>query len=293
LALLFSLITFIRFFFKEQQKALLRSNSLNIEIYKQKNDLERSQNILLSIMQDIEKEKLQTKKLNELLLNKNKEMEQFIYTVSHDLKSPLVTIGAFTQKLISEISNTLTEKQSHRLNRILQNVNNMEAVLTDLLDLSRIVQQSISTTNVNLKTVVDQQYIVLEESIREANATINVADFLHDMNANERLLSEAILNLLSNSLRYREPSINLVINISTSQTDSFTTIHVQDNGIGIDPKYHDLIFKIFEKLSTTVGTGVGLTIVKTIMDKHKGQVTLESQLGEGCCFSLAFPNDPK
>jgi signal transduction histidine kinase len=111
------------------------------------------------------------------------------------------------------------------------------------------------------------------------------------INANPRLFSEAVLNVLSNAIKYREPTRKLFIDIFTTQAPTSTTIHIKDNGIGLDPKYHELIFEIFERLSTGEGSGVGLTIVKTIMQKHKGQVTLESKLDQGCCFSLTFPNN--
>ncbi|TWX73615.1 sensor histidine kinase [Colwellia sp. C1TZA3] len=290
IALLLTLVAIVRFFFKKQQEALELSNALNVNMESHEIDMARSQTILLSVMQDVEKEKRQATALNEQLINKNTQMEQFIYTVSHDLKSPLVTIGAFTQKLQAELTDTLTEKQTHRLNRIIQNVDNMELLLADLLDLSRIVQQTITSANVNVKSAVDQQCAALEEAISEANATVNMAENLHTVDANERLLSEGILNLLSNALGYRELSRPLIIEIFTTQTSLSTTIHVKDNGIGIDPKYHKIIFGLFERLSATKGTGVGLKIVETIMQKHKGKALVDSKLGEGCCFSLEFPN---
>jgi signal transduction histidine kinase len=290
IALLITLATIVRFFFKEQQEKLNKSTILNNEMETQKIEMTRSQSALVSIMKDLKKEKRQANMLNEKLSNKNKEMEQFIYTVSHDLKSPLVTISAFTQKLKSELTATLTEKQSYRLTRIIQNVKNMEDLLTDLLDLSRIVQQKITISQINVKTVIEEQCTILEESINESNATINIAENLQTVCANKRLLGEALLNLLSNAIRYREPSVPLIVDISTKSTPSSTIINVTDNGIGIDPKYHELIFAIFERLSTIEGSGVGLTIVKTIMDKHKGQVRIDSALGDGTCFCLEFPN---
>ncbi|MBU2924638.1 ATP-binding protein [Colwellia sp. 1_MG-2023] len=290
IALLITLVAIVRFFFKEQQHKLNKSNALNIKMETQKTEMTRSQATLVSIMKDLKKEKQQANTLNKKLINKNKEMEQFIYTVSHDLKSPLVTISAFTQQLKSELLSTLTEKQVHRLTRIIENVKNMESLLTDLLDLSRIVQQTIAISQVNVQTIIEEQCRVLEEAINESNATINITDNLNTVDANPRLFGEALLNLLSNAIRYRNPSVPLVIDIYTQQTLSSTTICVKDNGIGIDPKYHELVFAIFERLSTTDGSGVGLTIVKTIMDKHKGKVLIESTLGSGSCFCLEFPN---
>jgi len=283
-------VAIIRFFFKKQQEALELSKALNVKMESNEIDMARSQTILLSVMQDVEKEKRQATTLNKKLINKNKQMEQFIYTVSHDLKSPLVTIAAFSQKLQTELVDTLTEKQSYRLSRIIQNADNMELLLADLLDLSRIVQQAITTANVNVNLVIEQQCLALEAAIAEASARINIAKNLDTVSANERLLSEGILNLLSNALRYLDPARPLIIEIFTTKTSTATTLHIKDNGIGIDPKYHKIIFGLFERLSTIKGSGVGLTIVKTIMDKHNGRVLVDSQLGEGCCFSLEFPN---
>ncbi|WP_077339157.1 sensor histidine kinase [Pseudocolwellia agarivorans] len=290
-ALMMTLMTLVHFWLKTQQAALIKSNALNTKLKNNKTEIERSQKILLNAMQDIENEKQAASQLNEQLLNKNKEMEQFIYTVSHDLKSPLVTIGGFTNNLATELSEQLTEKQQYRFSRIIENVNNMETLLGDLLELSKIVQQAITLNDVDVKKVLNEQFLVLENPIIESKAVINVADNLHTIKANYRLFSEVILNLLSNAFKYRIPMQQLVIDIYTTQTETTTTLHIKDNGIGIDAKYHDLVFGIFERLSTKDGTGVGLTIVRTIMDKHKGKVSLESTLGEGCCFSVAFPNN--
>ncbi len=289
-ALFVTLFIMMRYYFRDQQKALSASKNLNLNLQENKKNFQRSQRILISVMKDVEKEKHEASRLNEQLSTKNKEMEQFIYTVSHDLKSPLVTIGSFAKNLMTELSEVINEKQQHRFNRIISNVENMEALLTDLLDLSKIVQQEITISEVNVKQVVDAQCLVLENDLEESNAIINVADNIVDINANERLLSEAILNLLSNAIRYRDPDRQLVVDIYSSESESCTTLHVKDNGVGIDAKYHELIFRIFERLSTHEGTGVGLTIVRTIMDKHHGKILLESSLGQGACFSLTFPN---
>lgn len=290
-ALLVTLIAIVHFWFKDQREALIKSKALNKKLKNNKLDIERSQKVLLNVMQDIENEKQAASLLNEQLRNKNKEMEQFIYTVSHDLKSPLVTIGGFSNNLATELSAQLTEKQQYRFKRIIENVNNMETLLGDLLELSKIVQQPVTMDDIDVNKVVEEQLLVLENLIIESKATIHIAEDLHSINANYRLFSEVVLNLLSNTFKYRDPAKQLIVDIHTTQTKTATTLHIKDNGTGIDPKYHKLVFGIFERLSTKEGTGVGLTIVRTIMDKHKGKVSLESTLGEGCCFSVTFPNN--
>jgi len=98
-------------------------------------------------------------------------------------------------------------------------------------------------------------------------------------------------NLVSNAINYRSKEKPLKIHISSSKTSTHTILCVKDNGIGIDKKYHDLVFRIFEHLDSNLGTGVGLTIVKSVLEKHGGRVRLESELGNGCAFHLEFPND--
>ena len=291
IALFITLIAIIRYFFLEQHKALEESERLNSQMEQHKTDILRSQSVLLSVMEDVEQEKQQTLALNHKLQNKNKEMEQFIYTVSHDLKSPLVTINGFSNLLKKELADTLTEKQAHRLNRISENVEKMEDLLTDLLDLSKIVQQEVTKTKLALGEIIEAQCQLLENEIHESGAQLNIAKNLHDIFANERLLAQCLSNLISNAIRYREVTRPLIIDISTSTNENSTMLHIQDNGIGIDPKYHELVFAIFERLESTVGTGVGLTIVATIMEKHHGHITINSNVNEGCCFTLEFPNE--
>ena len=157
LLLIFTIFLMIRSLFKEQRGALENSKKLNAELKENKVRIECSQIVLLNVMKDVESEKQEASRLNKELVSKNNEMEQFIYTVSHDLKSPLVTISGFANKLSTELADTLTERQTHRLNRIMENINNMEHLLADLLELSKIVQQPIVISKVDLKQIILEQ----------------------------------------------------------------------------------------------------------------------------------------
>lgn len=274
---------------RHKQRALANSESTNALLQGNQEKLEHSQRIMHSVMKDMEQEKQQTFIVNEKLKVKNLEMEQFIYTVSHDLRSPLITISGFTKKLYSQLQAHLSEKQSYHFTRIIDSVKNMESLLSDLLDLSKLVQQDIVKTSVDTERVVTQQCLDLEKTLLEQKVSLDIRPPLLVIHANERLLTEAVLNLLTNAIKYKDPTRALVITIFTSESDSATHLHVQDNGSGIDPKYHQLVFKIFERLSESKGTGVGLTIVKTVMDKHDGTVSLVSEVGKGSEFTLSFP----
>ena len=284
------------FIYLLQRKNINEIKEANTALKMQQSELKKSKVMLLSLMQDLTDEKdaatqlsKDLKNANNNLKRKNDEMEEFIYTVSHDLKAPLVTIGGYANKLNSELSNILNEKQQHRLNRIQMNVEHMESLLRDLLQLSRVIKQKLEKKQVNVTAVVDGQIEALGDQILQAEATVDVNTPLQTIYANERLLSQCVINLLTNAIKYRDPERALIIKISTKIEGDTVCLAVEDNGLGIEPKYQKRIFRIFERLEHGEGTGVGLTIVKKIMDKHNGRVALISEKGRGSQFQLIFP----
>ena len=248
--------------------------------------------ILASVVDITERKNTQLKleKVNSQLKSKNQEMEQFIYTVSHDLKSPLVTIGGFTKKLSDTLNKKIDEKQQHQLQRITANVNHMEGLLNDLLQLSRVIRQGIEPVEIDTKKLVKDVFYTLESEISSSQASIVLHEPLLPIFGNQRLAFQCMQNLISNAIQYRDKNRLLKITISTTAKNNCIALNVQDNGIGIAEKYHNLIFNIFERLDVGEGTGVGLAIVKTIMEKHSGKIELESEPGRGSTFSLYFPH---
>ncbi len=247
--------------------------------------------VVASIVDITERKRAQSvlEDTNRKLQTKNQEMEQFIYTVSHDLKSPLVTIGGFAKLLSTSLEEMgATDKQLHQLKRIQANVNHMENLLGDLLQLSRVIRQGLDIEVVDVNALVDSVLSTFEAQIEELNATIVIQPAMPAIHANSRLLGQCVQNLISNALQYREPQRPLEIRIYASETATHVRLHVQDNGIGIEASYHEQIFRIFERLDVGEGTGVGLSIVKTIMDRHSAQVILTSTPGEGSTFTLEF-----
>lgn len=231
--------------------------------------------------------------INNQLKKKNQEMEQFIYAVSHDLKSPLVTISGYTRLLQKNLQSSLNEKQQRQLNRIDANINHMETLLNDLLQLSRVTHQDIERDFIDSKGLIDSVLDTMEGPIAEARATVNILEPLPALYGNERLIAQSVQNLIDNGLQYRHPDRDPNLEISVVEQDEFTVIIVEDNGIGIEPKYFNQIFRIFERLSTGRGTGVGLAIVKTIVEKHHGAVNVESTPDVGSKFLLYFPKPPQ
>ncbi len=231
--------------------------------------------------------------INKELEQRNFEMEQFLYTVSHDLKSPLVTIGGFADRLQKTITEQLSEKQKHQLQRIRANVINMDAILNDLLELSRVFKSDISKQWIDAQKLVGNVLSALEGDIERHHAAIQIHTPLHDIYVNERLASQCIQNVIANAIKYRDPARQPHIFIRTEEDEHQIKLIIQDNGLGIEPRHQERIFRIFERLEIGEGNGIGLTIVKTVMDKHDGTVTLRSTPGKGSIFTLNFPAPDK
>lgn len=229
--------------------------------------------------------------LNQELSRKNREMEQFIYTVSHDLKAPLVTIAGFANRLLHAKDLQLPVNHQHKLERIIVNVKAMDALLQDLLHLSRVIKRDLEKTQVDVGVSLDHVFSSLEGMIGKSQAYIDVRRPLAPVYAQESLLFQCLQNIISNAIKYASSGVTPRIKIESVQPDGYAGISISDNGIGIAEHHHQRIFNVFERLDPDAceGTGVGLSIVKTIMDKHNGKIELASTLGEGTTFTLLFP----
>lgn len=253
------------------------------------------ENYIISSIIDIS-ERLQQqralKNLNVELRRKNQEMEQFIYAVSHDLKAPLVTIAGFANRLKNAEDLHLLDDHRHKLDRILANVRSMESLLQDLLHLSRIIKRDLEKapvdTNATLQHVLDS----LEGDIKKSGAVIQVEGTLPQLYAQESLLFQCIQNVISNALKYCRPDVSPLITISAASETGHSGVCIRDNGIGIAEHHQERIFHVFERLNpeSAEGSGVGLSIVKTIMEKHSGKIVLESTVGQGTSFIMLFPD---
>lgn len=254
----------------------------------------KNRSYIIASIVDISESVNQQKALNlfnRQLTEKNREMEQFIYTVSHDLRSPLVTIEAFARKLASELEGSLTEKQAHRLSRIQANVAHMEQLLTDLLSLSRVIKRELEARELDTSKQVAKLLNTLEAEMAEVDAEVVVEEPLSPIRANDSLFYQCLQNLVVNAIRYRDTQRKLRIRIATVHKNDMTGLVVEDNGVGIDPRYHAKIFGIFERLEEgSGGTGVGLAIVNAVVDKHNGKIELASEVGSGSRFTLYFPD---
>lgn len=253
---------------------------------------------VISSIVDISGRKIQQAKLNALneeLMRKNQEMEQFIYTVSHDLKAPLVTIAGFATRLRNTPDIVFPDKQIHQIDRILVNVKAMETLLQDLLHLSRIIKRDLEKSWVNAQEAIEKVLNTLEGHIADTGAEITIESSLADIYAQESLLLQCLQNLLSNALKYTQPGKKPRVCITSVVEAQASGFRIKDQGVGIAPQHQERVFNVFERLNpqTCEGTGVGLSIVKAIMEKHSGRVSMSSTEGVGTEFVLLFPYPPQ
>ena len=282
--------------YKKHKANLSKKLELNESLVSRERALVSSKKVLISLMEDLSQEKNATIKLsknfesvNQKLKIKNSDMEQFIYTISHDLKAPLVTISSFSETLYQQLKSSLDEKQDHKFIRIKENVRDMQGLLSDLLEISRVMNQDLEKSSIDTSELLACQLVGLQELIEQSEAKIVIKEPILEVFGNSRLIGLCITNLVSNAIRHRDLERELVIEISTEMSSDGVKLNIKDNGLGIEEKDFKRIFKVFERLSEREGSGVGLAIVKAVIDKHDGIIQLDSTLGKGSTFSLTFP----
>jgi signal transduction histidine kinase len=227
------------------------------------------------------------------LEKKINDLDNFIYTASHDLKAPISNIEALITALPDEISNeTRNKKGFHEIMDLIKSsIDRFKYTIQDLTDIAR-VQKTISEdiTDVDIKAVVEDVKALLKRHIDETNATINLdISECPSIKYSLRDLRSVLYNLISNAIKYRQSGKEPVINIITKSFDHEIHLIVQDNGLGIPHDKIGQIFSMFKRFHDHVeGTGVGLYIVKRIIDNNGGRIFVESEVGFGTEFRIIF-----
>ncbi len=243
---------------------------------------------------DITNEKVNEEVLTQYIENlrrSNSELEQFAYVASHDLQEPLRKIRNFSELLSARAEGHLPQELEKFLTPIVSSATRMQALVQDLLAFSRIAREGPDVAPVDLHVLVEQVKSSLESTITESQATL-IIDPLPTIEGNATQIEQLFQNLIANSLKYhgdRAPRIT----ITATRHDTYWQFAISDNGIGIDPQYADRIFVIFQRLHTKQaydGTGIGLAICKKIVERHEGQIWVESTPNEGSTFFFTLPN---
>lgn len=235
----------------------------------------------------MDEELIHRKKLIEELETKNSELERFTYTVSHDLRSPLVTIKGFLGYLERNARNGNMEGFQSDMNRISIAADKMDILLKDLLELSRIGRIINTPEKLSFEPLVQDAVEIVHGRLEKHNVTLQIHPNLPAVYGDRSRLIEVLQNLIDNAAKYMGSQHDPVIEVGTrGQDESGAFIFfVRDNGMGIDPIYHDRIFRLFDKLDVnTEGAGVGLALVKRIVEVHGGRIWVESEAGKGSTF---------
>ena len=236
----------------------------------------------------------------------NEQLKQFTYAASHDLQEPLRKISFFLDRLLGSLGTSISEENKNTAERILKTTERMRNLIDDLLHYSNSTFGAVTFEDIDLTVIAKEVLDDMEATILEKNALINLKH-LPVIHGDPRQLKQLFQNIISNALKYQKitntPEILIAAEVvkreaivATSNEernqDKFYKICIQDNGIGFEQEYADRIFKLFQRLHSKQeyeGTGIGLALVKKVVENHNGFITVESQPDLGTTFNIYFP----
>ena len=272
------------------QHEMNEREKIELEIKTKVDELERSERASLNIMEDLNETVNTLKIVERKLAEKNRELEEYTYTVSHDLKSPLVTIQGFSDLLAQNYGDKLDDKGRHYIDRINQGSDRLNHLVSDLLELSRAGRKTQSFEMHDFNSILATSLESLQGKISQAGVKVTHPNDFPRIYGDDMRLSQVLNNLIVNAVNYMGEQKNPEIHIGWEDRGKRHAFHIRDNGIGIKEEDMDRIFKIFERASDTAkGTGIGLSIVRKIVETHGGELTVESEFGKGSTFTFTIP----
>jgi PAS domain S-box-containing protein len=230
-------------------------------------------------------------KLLKELSQRNKEMEEFVYSISHDLKTPLATILGYLEMLESMQEVTLGETQRKYINRIEVAARRMVHLIDDLLLLSRAGKVYTPSELVNIGSIVDEVFNQLALKAKQHKVQFKRSPNMPELFTDRMRLSQVFTNLVDNAIKYSRSDAKPLVEVLYQEDVKEHLFTVRDNGIGIEPDYWNRIFEVFYRLTPDQheGTGIGLALVRKIVESFGGRVWVESVLGEGSSFKFTIP----
>ena len=226
------------------------------------------------------------------LKQSNKELEEFAYVVSHDMKQPIRTIVSYLSLLKRRHTKELSAEALEFIQYSIEGANKMSDLIRDILQYSKLEQQISNVKEVDLNRVVGKVINGLKDFITTGNATVHI-DQLPTVNGNETMLNELFQNLIENGIKYNK-SEKKYVSLTVADKGQYWAFEVKDNGIGFDEQYAQQIFKIFKRLhgdEEFQGTGIGLSICHKVVENHGGKIWAHSQIGEGSTFHFTLPKN--
>jgi PAS domain S-box-containing protein len=224
--------------------------------------------------------------------NKTEDLENLFYLISHNLKSPLVSIQGFTNILLEERDGIEAKELDHYLDRIQKNASRMNTMVQDILEFSKVSKRVHTVDEVVLAEVVNNIYTEFYFRLKEKAIKLSAPNDLPKIVADQDGMNTVFTNLLDNAVKYIGDKDKCIIEIGWEDKGRFYVFWVKDNGIGLESEYHETVFNLFERANVSnkiEGTGVGLAIVKRIVEKHGGMVRLTSEPGKGTTVFFTLP----
>lgn len=258
----------------------LESGFLNVKIVRDVDQRVRNENVL--------------KQYDYQLRHANEELRQFVYTASHDLKEPLRSVISFSNLLEKRYSNILSGEGTEFLNFIVNGAKRMEKMITSLLQYSRIESQELQAEILDCMDIIKDVKDNLSTLIAESETVLNYEE-LPPVYGDRNQIIRLFQNLIQNAIKYSKSGIKPIIDIEHNLQEEHIRFSVRDNGIGMDQNEIKLIFLPFKQLNSSTkysGSGMGLNICKRIVDKHQGEIWVESESGFGSTFHFTLPANP-
>ncbi len=247
-----------------------------------------------TVFQDITERKLAEEALKQQsakLEAANKELESFSYSVSHDLRAPLRAIEGFSKMLTRKAADKLNDDEKRQFEVIRENTKKMNRLIDDLLAFSRLGSQAVATGSLNMAELIGEVWQELLAVNPGREMTLKV-DQMPEACADRALIRQVYGNLLGNAVKFTQGKNAAVIETGSCIQDSEMVYYVRDNGIGFDMKFYDKLFGVFQRLHSDdeyKGTGIGLALVKRIIQRHGGRVWAEGGVDKGATFYFTLP----
>jgi len=270
------------------QKLKFNDKRLIVRYYKDITDKKLKE---IQIQESLAQLSLKNKEL-EKYIAVNLDLENFAHIASHDLKSPLRTIRSFAQLLIRDIYESIPQKNRTYLDIINKSSNNMANLIDDVLSFSKLESEQANIKEILCQPYIDFLLTQIKDEIEEHKAEISLINIPAVIYSDSVKLSQVLQNLIRNSLKFQKKESTPKIEISVDSLDKYWQFNIKDNGIGIDQKHIDSIFKIFKRLhnkSQYSGSGIGLSTCQKTIAKLGGEIWVNSTLNEGSTFSFTIP----
>jgi two-component system sensor histidine kinase/response regulator len=226
------------------------------------------------------------------LTSANQELEAFNYSIAHDLRAPLRSMGGFARALVEDESSAMSESGRDYARRILRSAEYMDKLLLGMLTYSRLARSELPPHVVDLEEITAETLALVEREVRERSVKVEILSPLGRVLAHPVTMRQILANLIGNSLKFTAPDRAPLLRLFTTRAPGFVRLWIEDNGIGIAPQFHERIFGLFQRLhdsQTYPGTGIGLALVRKGAERMGGRAGVESELGQGSRFWVELP----